>query len=122
MPGVSSFEETRMLERFKIKRQRRWIIRQDRQYLETGARHFLHGYLSASDPDKDRYLEVVAAVAAACQPENVVSFSENLQVAELTAATASTVAMRRMEVEKDRPGGRAYAFITDACAAVAIAY
>lgn len=111
-----------MLDRFKIKRQQRWITRQDRRYLEARVRHFLHGYLSASDPDKDRYLEVVAAVAAGCQPENVISFSENLQVAELTAATAGAVAMRRMGVEKGRPEDHAYAFMTDACAAVAIAY
>lgn len=111
-----------MLDRFKVKRQRRWITRQDRKYLEARVRHFLQEYLSASDPDKDRYLEVVAAVAAACQPENVISVSENLEVAEVTAATAGAVALRRMEVEKDRPEDRAYAFMTDACAAVTIAY
>jgi hypothetical protein len=63
-----------MFGRFKVKRQQRRIIRQDRQYLEARARHFLDGYLSASDADKGRHLEVVAEVAAACQPDNVVSF------------------------------------------------
>lgn len=54
--------------------------------------------------------------------QNVVSFSENLQVAELTAATAGAVATRRMGVEKDRQDDRGYGFMTDACATVAIAY
>lgn len=112
----------RMFGRFKIERQRRAIIRQDRQYLEARARHFLEGFLLASDLDKDRYFGVVAAVAAACQPDNVVSFSENLQVAEITAATASAVVMRRILIEQDRPGDRAYAFMTDACATAAVAF
>ena len=111
-----------MFSGFKIKRQQRAIIRQDRRYLEARARHFLHRYLSASDMDKDRFLDVVAAVAMACQPENVVSFSENLHVAEITAATASAVVMRRIQVENERPGDRAYEFMTDACATVAVAY
>lgn len=111
-----------MFSGFKIKRQRRAIIRQDRQYLEARARHFLDRYLSASDTDKDRYLDVVAAVGAACQPENVVSFSENLHVAEMTAATASAVVMRRIRGEGDRPEDPPQAFMTDACATVAVAY
>jgi hypothetical protein len=111
-----------MFDQFKIKRQQRRITRQDRQYLEARARHFLEGYLSASDMDKDRYLEVVASVAATCQPENVVSFSENLQVAEIAAATACAVVMRRIPIEQDRPDDRAYACMTDACATVAVAF
>ena len=111
-----------MFNGFKIRRQRRAIIRQDRQYLEIRVRHFLNRYLSASDTDKDRYLDVVAAVAAACQPENVVSFSENLHVAEITAATASAVVMRRIGLEDDRPEDPPHAFMTDACATVAVAY
>ena len=110
-----------MFARFKVKRQRRKIIRQDRQYLEGRVRHFLARYLSASDVDKDRYLEVVARAAEVCQPENVVSYWENLHVAEMTAALASVVVMRRIGVQKD-PDDRAYAFMTDACATVAVAY
>jgi hypothetical protein len=108
-----------MFSRLKIKRQRRRIIRRDREYLEPRARHFLNGYLSASDEDKDIYFDVVANVAAACEPENVVSFSENLQVAGITAATASAVVMRRVE---KYPDDRAYEFMTDACSTVAVAY
>jgi hypothetical protein len=111
-----------MFDRLKIKREQRRITRQDRQYLEARARLFLDEYLSASDMDKDRYLEIVASVAATCQPENVVSFSENMQVAEITAATASAVVMRRISIEQDRPDDRAYAFMTDACATVAVAF
>jgi hypothetical protein len=110
-----------MFSRFKIKRQQRRITRQDREYLEARVRHFLNGYLSAGDVDKDRYLEVIAGAAAACQPENVVSYSENLQVAEIAAATASAVVMQRIGIGKD-PDDRAYAFMTDACATVAVAY
>jgi hypothetical protein len=110
-----------MFSRFKIKRQRRRITRQDRQCLEARVRRFLNGYLSADDVDKDHYLEVVAGAAAACQPENVVSYSENLQVAELTAAAASAVVMRRIGTKK-APDDQAYAFMTDACATVAVAY
>jgi hypothetical protein len=111
-----------MFGRFKVKRQQRRIIRQDRQYLEARARHFLDGYLSATDTEKNRYLEVVADVASACQPENVVSFSENMQVAEITATTASAVVLRRLRVEEDGPDDEAHAFMTNACATVAVAF
>jgi hypothetical protein len=111
-----------MFAKFKLRRQQRSIARQDRQYLEARARTFLAGYLSATDPDKDRFLEVVAAVVSACQPENVISFSENMQVAEITAATASAVVIRRSQMEKDHLEDRAYAFMTNACATVAVAY
>jgi hypothetical protein len=114
-------EDGRVFSRFKIKRQRRRITRQDREYLEARVRRFLNGYLSAGDVDKDRYLEVVAGAAAACQPANVISDSENLQVAEIAAATANAVVMRRIGVGKD-PDDRAYTFMTDACATVAVAY
>ena len=111
-----------MFVRFKIKRQQRNIARQDRQYLEARVREFLGEYLSATDQEKGRFLEVVAAVASACQPENVISFSENMRVAEITAATASAVVMRRRQVEKDHPEDRPYAFMTNACATVTVAY
>ena len=111
-----------MFATFKLRRQQRNIARHDRQYLESRVRRFLERYLSATQPDKDHFLEVVAAVALACQPENVLSFSENVQVAEITAGTASAVVMRRREAEKDRPDDPAFAFMTDATATVAVAY
>jgi hypothetical protein len=73
-----------MFARSKMKRQRRKIIRQDREHLEVRVRQFLNGYLSASDNEKDCYFDVVTNVVAACQPEKVVSFTENLQVAAIT--------------------------------------
>jgi len=43
-------------------------------------------------------------------------------VAEITAATASAVVMRRIPIEYDCPEDRSYAFVTDASATVAVAY
>jgi len=79
----------------------------------------LNRYLSArDDADKDRYLEAVAAAAGACQPKNVVSYFENLEVAEVTAEAASAVVRRRLE----KPEGQTDEFITDALATVAVCY
>ena len=111
-----------MFGRFKIKRQRRRLTRQDRQNLEARVRRFLNRYLSASEADKDRYYDVVADVAAGCHPENVILYSENLRVAEMTAETASGVVERRIELEKANPDPRTGAFILDAYATVAVAY
>jgi len=99
--------------------QQRRITRQDRDILETRARRFLNRYLSArDDADKDRYYEAVATAAAACQPKNVVSYFENMEVAEVTAEAASAVVRRRLE----KPEGQTDEFITDALAAVAVGY
>jgi len=75
-----------------------------------------------SDADKERYYDVVAGAAAACQPENVISNSENLKVAEVTAEAADALVMRQTGVEKDNPDPRMAAFIMDAYATVAVAY
>jgi hypothetical protein len=110
-----------MLDRLKIKRERRRITRQDRQYLEAGVRYFLNEYLSANDIEKDRYFEVVAGIATACQPKNVLSYSANLQVAGMTAEAASTVARSRIRAERHRDI-ETNPFLTDACATVAVAF
>jgi hypothetical protein len=108
-----------MFARLRISFQRRRITRQDRELLETRARRFLNRYLSANDDtDNDRYYEALAAAAAACQPKNVVSYFENLEVAEITAEAASAVVRRRLE----KPEAQTDAFITDACATVAVGY
>jgi hypothetical protein len=114
--------EESMFARFKIKRERRKITREDRKYLEARVRRFLNRYLSASEADKDRYYDVVAGAAAACQPENVVLYSENLTVAEIAAEAASTVIRRRMLVGNDNPENRTDAFVMDAYATVAVGY
>jgi hypothetical protein len=49
-------------------------------------------------------------------------FSENMQVAEITAATASAVVLRRLRVEEDGLDDEAHAFMTNACATVAVAF
>jgi len=108
-----------MFARLKMNFQQRRITRQDREILETRARRFLNRYLSArDDADKDRYYEAVATAAAACQPKNVVSYFENMEVAEITAEAASAVVRRRLE----KPEGQTDAFITDALAVVAVGY
>ena len=108
-----------MFAQLKMNFQRRRITRQDRELLETRARRFLNRYLSArDDADKDRYYEAVATAAAACQPKNVVSYFENMEVAEITAEAASAVVRRRLE----KPEGQTDEFITDALAAVAVGY
>ena len=86
-----------MFARFKAKFQRRKIAREDRKYLEARARRFLNRYLSASDADKERYYDALARATAACLPPNVVSYSENLGVAEITAELASAVVRRGTE-------------------------
>jgi hypothetical protein len=46
-----------------IERQRRRIIREDRKFLEARVRRLLTNYLSATETQKPRYFEVVAAEA-----------------------------------------------------------
>jgi len=115
--SISGWEKS-MFARFKAKFQRRKIGREDRKYLEARARRFLNRYLSAGDADKERYYNAVAAATAACQPPNVISYTENLRVAEVTAAAASAVVRRgRNSSENDND-----AFVLDAYATVAVGY
>jgi hypothetical protein len=58
--------ETTVFSWFKLNRRRE--IRQDRKHLEARARRLLKSYLSADAPQKQRYYEVIAGAAAACQP------------------------------------------------------
>jgi hypothetical protein len=109
-----------MFARFKAKFQRRRIIREG-QKLEARARRFLNSYLSASDADKERYYDAVAGAAAACQPPNVISYTENLRVAEVTAEAASAVVRRGMLDTLDGNNSE-NAFVMDAYATVAIGY
>ena len=104
-----------------FKPNRRREIREDRKHLEARARRLLKGYLSADSPRKQRYYEVVAGAAAACQP----GFSDpNLENAQLNNAAAEAalkvvkVRARQAIDENDRLAE----LITDAYATVAIAY
>ena len=44
-------------------------IREDRKRLEARARRLLKNYLSADEPRKQQFFEVIAGAAAACQPD-----------------------------------------------------
>lgn len=97
------------------------MIREDRKHLEARARRLLKGYLSADAPRKQRYYEVIAGAAAACEPNISDPTSENLQLMQAAAEAAFKVVMERQHqaiADKDQVGS----MITDAYATVAIAY
>jgi hypothetical protein len=97
------------------------MIREDRKHLEARARRLLKGYLSADAPRKQRYYEVIAGAAAACEPGVSDPSLENVQLAQAAAEAAGRVVKQRENqaiADKDQVG----ALITDAYATVAIAY
>jgi hypothetical protein len=95
-------------------------VREDRKYLEARARRLLKSYLSADGPRKQRYYEVVAGAAAACQPVVSDPRLENPRLAHDTAEAALKVvkARERQRLEDDH----VQSMITDAYAVVAIAH
>jgi len=105
---------------FKPNRQRE-KIREDRKHLEARARRLLKGYLSADAPRKQRYYEVIAGAAAACQPGVSDPDLENAQLAQAAAETAIKVVKLR-EHQAIADTDQVAALITDAYATVAIAY
>ena len=113
--------EIEMLGLTKLNRRHNRIIREDRKCLEARVRRFLSDYLSATDLQKTRFYEVVAGAAAGCHPERAISYLENIQVAEMTAESASAVVRRRVEMGKDSHDTQER-FITDAYATTALAY
>jgi hypothetical protein len=97
------------------------MIREDRKHLEARARRLLNGYLSADGPRKQRYYDVIAGAAAACQPGVSDPSLENVQLTQAAAeAAAKVVKLREQQAiaDKDQVGS----MITDAYATVAIAY
>ena len=105
---------------FKPNNQRA-MIREDRKHLEARARRLLKGYLSADGPRKQRYYEVIAGAAAACEPDVSDPSLENVQLAQAAAEAALEVVKLREHqatAHKDQVGS----LITDAYATVAIAY
>src|SRR5215216_5041525 len=78
-----------------FKPNRRREIRDDRKHLEARARRLLKGYLSADAPRKQRYYEVIAGAAAACQPGVSDANLENAQCAQAAAEAALKVAKLR---------------------------
>ena len=105
---------------FKPNRQRE-KIRQDRKHLEARVRRLLKGYLSADAPRKQRYYEVIAGAAAACQPGVSDPNLENAQLAQATAEAALKIVKLR-EHQRIADNDQVAALITDAYATVAVAY
>jgi len=104
-----------------FKPNRRREIREDRKHLEARARRLLKSYLSADAPRKQRYYEVVAGAAAACQPGVSDSNLESAQLNQAAAKAALNVVKVRA---RQAIGGndQLAELITDAYATVAIAY
>ena len=93
----------------------------DPKHLEAGARRLLKGYLSADASRKQRYYEVIAGAAAACQPGASDPHLENEQLAQTAAEVAlKVVKLREHQAIADKD--QVAALITDAYATVAIAY
>jgi hypothetical protein len=104
---------------FKPNRQR-GKVREDRKYLEARARRLLKGYLSADEPQKRQYYEVIAGAAAGCQPDITDPKLEGVQLAQFAAEVAFKVVKQREHAIDDND--QVTALITDAYATVAIAY
>jgi hypothetical protein len=104
---------------FKPNRERH-KIRQDRKYLETRARRLLKNYLSADEPQKRQYYEVIAGAAAGCQPDGTDPKLEGVQLAHLAAEAAFQVVKRREHAIDDN--NQLAVLIIDAYATVGIAY
>ena len=96
-------------------------IREDRKYLEARARRLLKGYLSADAPRKQRYYEVIAGAAAACEPDVSDSNLQNTQLAQAAAEAALKIVKLR-EHQAIPDNDQLAALITDAYATVAVAY
>ena len=96
------------------------MIREDRKHLEARARRLLKEYLSADAPRKQRYYEVIAGAAAACEPG---ISNPNLENAQLTqaAAEAALYVVKQRERQASADEDQVAILITDAYATVAIA-
>jgi hypothetical protein len=111
---------TTVLGWFKPNR-RREQIREDRKYLEPRARRLLKSYLSADEPRKRQYYEVVAGAAAGCQPGVTDPNLEGVQLAQAAAEVAFKVVKNREHQAID-DNDQVATLIIDAYATVGIAY
>jgi hypothetical protein len=96
------------------------MIRENRKHLEARARRLLKNYLSADEPQKRQYYEVIAGAAAGCQPDVTDPKLEGVQLAQVAAEAAFKVVKQREHAIDDND--QLAALITDAYATVAIAY
>ena len=104
-------------------RERRAKVKLDRKHLEQRARRFLTGYLDADEARKPRFYRAVEDVSKKCQPTEfslAQSDVDDRRIAEAASQAAMKMVLDRMirVREDDRVGN----FVTDACAAVAVAY
>jgi hypothetical protein len=97
------------------------MIQEDRKHLEARARRLLNAYLSADAPRKQRYYEVIAGAAAACEPSVSDPSLENAQLAQAAAGAALEIVKQR-ERQRVADSNQLNGLITDAYATVAIAY
>ena len=104
-----------------FKPNRRREIRQDRKHLEARARRLLKSCLSADAPRKQRYYEVIAGAAAACQPGVSDPNLENPQLNHAAAEAAlKVVKVRERQAIDDND--QLAELITDVYATVTIAH
>ena len=104
-------------------RKRRKKVELDRKHLAQRTRRFLAGYLEANETRKPHFYRAVEDVSKKCHPTELTltqSDVEDDRIAELTSQAAMKMVLDRMVQvhEDDRVGN----FVTDACAAVAVAY
>lgn len=103
-------------------RKRRKAVKLDRKHLEQRARRFLTGYLEANEARKAHFYRAVEDASKKCQPADSLAKPDvkDRDVAEAVSKAAMTIVLDRTDkIQKDdRVGG----FVTDAYAAVAVAY
>jgi hypothetical protein len=97
---------------------RRKAVREDRKYIVARARRFLLSYLASDELQKQRYLELVAGAAAACQPPTSDPDLENTELSQSIAETALRVVKVR-ELKAAANNDQLAVSITDAYATVA---
>lgn len=104
-------------------RKRRKAVKLDREHLEQRARRFLTGYLEANETRKPHFYRAVEDASSKCQPAELnlaQSDVEDHRIAEATSLAAMKIVLdRKAQVNEDDRVGN---FVTDAYAAVAVAY
>jgi len=96
-------------------------IDNDRKNLEIRVRRLLQNYLSADEPQKRRYYEVIAGAAAGCQSDLTDPKLDGVRSARVCAERALKVVGAR-ERQTFRDDEQFAELITDAFATVAVAY
>jgi hypothetical protein len=104
------------------RRERRRKVRQDRKHLEERARRFLKRYLEADETRKPQFYRAVEEISRTCQPAELAASSlDDSRIAEAASQAAMQMVMDHSS-RLDDEGNQTSAFVTDACATVAVAY